>query len=228
MQELIKIWLNGPQNYLLGVEIYNRFGDNSFLKNMFAEGEDEYNSERLLEELKKLYTETNEVISPQIAAKSIQEIPKRSEQNDAPIEVSEAIKQRKQLYFEARDAHSQLKALRNINDDETKEKRRQKAALILGNFDGIKPLWDLTNHYDEFGKLPEAKVVTEVKTEYSMMSEKDLNALWEKNYKYAQKWKNDKSKTEQLKARIKENNQIKTVLGDAFLYTKHKMPTISA
>lgn len=228
MQELIKIWLNGPQDYQLGVEIYNRFGDNSFLKNMFAEGEDDYNSERLLEELKKLYTETDEVIKPQIVAKTIQEIPKRSEQKDAPVEVTEAIKQRKQLYFEARDAHSQLKALRNINDDETKEKRRQKAALILGNFDAIKPLWDLTNHYDEFGKLPEAKVITEEKKEYSMMSEKDLNALWEKNYKYAQKWKNDISKTEQLKARIEENNKIKTVLGDAFLYTKHRMPTISA
>lgn len=228
MQELIKIWLNGTQDYKLGVEIYNRFGDNNFLKNMFADGEDEYNSERLLEELKKLYSETEQVIKPQIAAKSIQEIPKRSEDKDAPTEITEAIKQRKQLYFEARDAHSQLKALRNINDDETKEKRRQKAALILGNFDAIKPLWDLTNHYDEFGKLPEPKAVVSDKKEYSMMSEKDLNALWEKNYKYAQKWKNDMSKTEQLKARIEENNKIKTVLGDAFLYTRHKMPTISA
>ncbi len=229
MQELIKIWLDGPRNYQLGVEIYNRFGDNSFLKSMFAEGEDEYNLERLIEELKELQIVEAQEKSKELRIISpIQEIAKPSELKEAPAEIKEAIQERKRLYFEARDAHSQLKALRNINDDDTKEKRRQKAAIILGNFDAIKPLWDLTNHYDEFGKLPELKVKENTKTDYSLMTDKDLNALWEKNYKYCQKWKNDKSKIEQLQARITENQEIKTVLGDAFHFTKHTMPAISA
>lgn len=231
--ELINLWLNGDRNYKLGVEIYNRFGDNDFLKGILAEGEDDYNHERLIEELKELVkTETKtQSITSESQPKSQRfdyEDVKASELPNAPDEIKEAILERKRLYFDARDAHSQLKALRNLQGDEMKEKRKQLAKTIIQNFDLIKPLWDTTNFYDEFRRLPEAKQKEEeVQSNYALMDNMQLNELWLKNYKYCQKWKADKTKITQLRERIESNQKIQNVLEDAFQYRKYKIPIIS-
>jgi hypothetical protein len=228
--ELINLWLNGDRNYKLGVEIYNRFGDNDFLKGILAEGEDDYNRERLIEELKELL-KTNDIIASEPTPKPQRidyEDVKASELPNAPSEVKEARAERKQLYFEARDAHSQLKALRSLSGDEMKEKRKQLAKSILQNFDLIKPLWDFTNFYDEFQRMPEPKQEEEeTQSNYALMDNMQLNELWLKQYKYCQKWKADKTKINQLKERVKSNKEIQNVLGDAFQYRKYQMPIIA-
>lgn len=228
-KEIIEIWLNGKRDYSLGIEIYNRFGDDDFLKNMFAEADDEWNRERLLEELKALLLMDDYLPTPIVRNMEVEhkfDGIKPSELPNAPDPIKEAIKQRKGLYKEARDAHAQLKALRLVPGNEFKEKRRHLSKLILQNFDLIKPLWDLTNHYDHFLRLPE-KPVSE-STDYTLMSEAELNQLWLKQYKYCQKWKADKTKWPQLQQRVQSNLTIKNILADAFLYAKHCMPDIPA
>lgn len=228
--ELINLWLNGDQNYRLGVEIYNRFGANDFLKSILAEGEDDYNQERLIEELKELLKSTDNIEaepSPKLQRVMYEDV-KASELPNTPAEVKEAIIERKRLYFEARDAHSQLKALRILPGVEMKEKRKQMAKLILQNFDLIKPLWDTTNFYDEFRRLPEPKQKEEeVQSNYALMDDMQLNELWLKQYKYCQKWKADKTKIAQLRERVESNQKIQNVLGDAFQYRKYQMPKIT-
>lgn len=228
--ELINLWLNGDRNYRLGVEIYNRFGANDFLKVILAEGEDDYNRERLIEELKELLKETD--IASEILPKPHRidyDAVKASELINAPYEIKEAIVERKRLYFEGRDAHSQLKALRNMPGEDMAERRKQLAKTILQNFDLIKPLWDTTNFYDEFGRLPEPKPKEEkeVSSSYALMDNMQLNELWLKQYKYCQKWKTEKTKISQVRERIESNQKIQNVLGDAFQYRKYQMPTIA-
>lgn len=232
--ELIEIWLNGNRDYKLGVEIYNRFGDNDFLKNMFAEGEDEWNLERLVDEMKVLLKSKASESTPAMlqAAQTNRRIDfegvKPSELPNAPKKIKEAIAERKRLYFEARDAHSQLKALRLVPGAEIKEKRKELAKLILQNFDLIKPIWDLTNFYDNFQRLPEPKLKEqEPNQNYALIDDMQLNELWLKQYKYCQKWKADKTKLAQLRERIESNQKIQNVLGNAFQYRKHTMPIIA-
>jgi len=50
----ISDWLSGKQDYNTGVELYKKYGTNNYLKELFAEGEDDYNREKLTEELQQL------------------------------------------------------------------------------------------------------------------------------------------------------------------------------
>lgn len=229
--ELINLWLNGNQDYKLGLEIYNRFGDNDFLKSILNNAEDEYNQERLIEELTTLLKvedkQTSEEKPKRFVPKLELEEIKYSELPNAPTEIKSIINERKRLYLEARDAHSQLKAISTLAGVEMKEKRKLLAKLILQNFDLIKPLWDTTNFYDEFKRIPELKQeANEVQVNYSLIGDTQLNEIWLKQYKYCQKWKSDKTKMVQLQNRIKSNEEIQNILGDAFQYRKYQMPAI--
>lgn len=54
MKQQILAWLQGPRVYLEGVELYDRFGFNKQLKNVFAKGNNETTMETLVYELGKL------------------------------------------------------------------------------------------------------------------------------------------------------------------------------
>ncbi|MGN6478522.1 MAG: hypothetical protein ACTHKV_14955 [Flavipsychrobacter sp.] len=50
----IREWLNGHRNYNQGAALYECYGDDPKLKQMFAQGESEYRKERLVKELRAL------------------------------------------------------------------------------------------------------------------------------------------------------------------------------
>jgi len=54
MKEEIKAWLQGPRVYLEGVALFEKYGFNKVLKNVFSKGSSEYNLEMLVYELSTL------------------------------------------------------------------------------------------------------------------------------------------------------------------------------
>jgi hypothetical protein len=226
MFELIDTWLKSNRDYWIGVELYNRFGDDLFLKSMFEEGFDDYNAERLVEELETLKKGIlNRTIAPVFSAEHKPKNTKLpSESDDAPEPVVQKRNRRKYLYATSRDAHSRLKALAKM--PEQREERAKLASLILDNFDEIKPLWDYTNHYDEYRELPKHTESVEVNLE--TLDVVTLNKTYLTDYKYIMKFKNDPKKVELVKARINRINQIQTILEkeDAFLHAGLIVPSI--
>lgn len=60
----IKEWLNGSRNYHQGAALYDAYGDDVLLKQMFAQGESEYRKERLLKALRALLATAKQVAIP--------------------------------------------------------------------------------------------------------------------------------------------------------------------
>lgn len=56
--ESIQTWLDGPQDYASGLQLYLRYGRNEALKSIFGLGQTSYNEKKLLEALRKLLHET--------------------------------------------------------------------------------------------------------------------------------------------------------------------------
>lgn len=52
--ENIQTWLDGPQDYVTGLQLYLRYGQNEALKSIFALGQTSYNEKKLLEVLREL------------------------------------------------------------------------------------------------------------------------------------------------------------------------------
>lgn len=52
--QAIQTWLNSARNYIEGTILYTTYGTNAFLKKRFESGPDEYNKQKLAEELQKL------------------------------------------------------------------------------------------------------------------------------------------------------------------------------
>lgn len=53
LQEILT-WLSDPKDFMRGAELYEKYGSNVFLKKRFAMGENPYNKQLLIEELKQL------------------------------------------------------------------------------------------------------------------------------------------------------------------------------
>ncbi|MBC7509375.1 MAG: hypothetical protein H7320_11615 [Ferruginibacter sp.] len=56
MFETIRTWLNGTREYFTGVAIFNKFSDNTILKEVFSAGKSAYKEERLFDEIKNYYS----------------------------------------------------------------------------------------------------------------------------------------------------------------------------
>lgn len=221
--QLIQAYLAQP-NYAIGVEIYNRLGSNSFLKAVFKTGETPYNKERLHSEIISLESAFKPALSERLAViqSYVTDKAKRlSEQTDAPNEIKEAIAKRKSLYAEARYLKD------NLPKTEDAEKRREMCFRIQSIFSiHLTKLWEFTNYYDTYQKLP--TVFQEVENTFDDEETPVLTKLWHNNYKYVNKYINDKEKLENLQKRIAENETIKAILRErnAFVYESLSMKTI--
>lgn len=243
---LIQTWLDSNREYAIGYEIYRRLGKNNFLKDILADGEDEWNAETLLNELADLAQELAQFASSvapapaHVAANVAQSSPSAkveqilaeerkaaSDRADAPETIKEAIKRRKYLYASSRDAHSKLKVLSTIDTAEAKEQRHALAVKILNSFDEIKTLWDLTNYYDTYRKLPVQP--QELKTDLATLDIATLNQDWLIDYKYILKFRNDTKKRTRVLERISLCTEREKILRlkDAFIHGNLTIPAIT-
>ncbi len=218
MKELITEWFKNP-NYLIGVEIYRRFGSNSFLKNVFATGYSQYNFSRLKDELSQLQLKQADFVAPtvQITIPKTKEI-SPSDSVNAPSEIKQAIEERKNLYAEARVLKFQLPTI------EDQEQRFQNCLKIKQNFIRIAALWELTNFYDKHERLPE--IIQKVESSLDDESSVILNKKWINHYKYIKNFVDNPAKANKVKERYNEAKQIELILieRDLFQYNNLKIP----
>lgn len=236
--ELIQKWLDSGRDYQVGVEIYRRLGDNGFLKKLFIE-EDAWNRKELTEQLIKLLDKLKPSAEHQLSSSSIvankaeiqqllrDELKPSSERMDAPEQIKEAIKRRKFLYAQARDAHSKIKILNETNSVEAKERRLELCTLILNSFDEIKNLWDITNFFDTYKKMPEN--THSVPTNFEQLDIITLNTDWLIDYKYIRKNQKNLALKDRVNERIRNCQAREKILRqkDAFFHEKHTLPDIA-
>lgn len=222
--EAIKLWLDNPQDYRIGVHLYRLFGGNSFQALLFAQAETAFNKKRLIEELSKLLAAApaaSEQKNVPLQAKSkAAKVARASDMADAPPEIKEVVEQRKRLYNESRDCFARMKG------SKSKEERFELAKTIRKNFFEINKIWAITNHFDKTGEIKQ-RVVFEEKLDN--MDYVTLNQKFEAHYKYVMKNQKDETKKDKNLERIRLMHLIKEILikDGAFHFAKYTIPSIT-
>lgn len=245
---LIQTWLNSNRDYSIGYEIFRRLSKNNFLKDLLAT-EDEWNAETLVDELTQLAAQLTAELTQaagQLTERAAQntanaaknssterveqiladERKAPSDRAGAPEAVKEVVRRRKFLYASARDAHGKLKALCSIEGAEAAQQRHALAVEILNTFDEIKTLWDVTNYFDTYLKMPAQP--QELKTDLATLDIATLNQDWLIDYKYITKFRNDTGKRTKVLERISLCAERERILRlkDAFLHGNLTIPDI--
>lgn len=230
--QLISMWLAGNRDFQSGVAIYNRLGSDYMLMTMFEQGYSTYREEQLIEAMNDLLFEigksenpvaTNQTIIHEAAlfvANVENHGVKPSMLPNAPLKVREAVKLRRNLYYEFMRLHALL-------IEQTPRKLRTEYALrILDIFDELKPLWDLTNFYDQYLRLPDEPKIIDIDS----LTIVEANQLYDANYKYVRKFYDDDKKKENLLKRIEESQRLKNRLlkENAFFHERLTFPTVTA
>lgn len=222
--ETIKLWLDNPQDYLIGVHLYRLYSGNGFQTLLFAQAETAFNKKRLIEELSRIVataTAANEPKHEPLKAQNKAAKPlKPSDQDNAPAEIKEVVAERKKLYNVSRDCFAIMKKSKD------KEERFQMAKLIKMNFYQINKIWAITNHFDKTGEVKKQEVYNEDLAELDHVT---LNKRFESHYKYVKKNLSDDTKKDNIQTRITEMTTIKEILikANAFLYTRYTIPTVT-
>lgn len=230
--QLISLWLGGKRNFEAGVEIYNRLGDNYILKMMFEGEKDALLEEELLTAMNDLLIlfgkQTPEETKQEVIEKAVEFVANVENHNirpsdlpNAPVEIKKARAQRKNLYAEY------LRCKAQLEEYVPQDIRKEAALRILDIMDEIKPIWDLTNYYDIYLRMPEHETKDEKKLED--LTDIELNKLYESHYKYVRKFQSDEKKREKCIERITEAEKIKNLLIDnvAFFHEKLSFPSFA-
>lgn len=175
----IELWLNGPRNYIEGVDLYNRHGNSSNLKHILTvNGETPRNRETLAYELTKLSKQeikqpVKQVVAiytpvPQAKQKVESRFNNKSSFQRADEEVNQIIAAKNRLYKEYVAIFHQLIYM-------NEEDRRVNAHKCLDLMEEVQRLWDKIDYYDEHGRLP--VIQTTEKKKVSEMDKAELLAL---------------------------------------------------
>jgi hypothetical protein len=230
--QLISLWLAGDRDFKSGVEIYNRLGNDFMLMTMLEQGYTAYREEQLIEAMNDLLLTIGKSENPVASTETIiyeaalfvanveNHGVKASMLPNAPLVVREAVKKRRNLYYEFMRLHTLL-------IEQTPRKLRTEYALrILDIFDEIKPLWDLTNFYDQHLRLPDEPK----KINIDDLSIVEANKLYNAHYKYVRKFYKDENKKENILQRLEESKRLKNRLTkeNAFFHERLTFPTVAA
>lgn len=144
----IKEWLNGSRNYHQGAALYNAYGDDILLKQMFAQGESEYRKERLLKALRALLATARQVaipVAPEAPPTTVHLHPGESPESRVP--------QEKDPYYDQWILpYREMQRLRGkLIDAPTDEKRGELAHKILKLELQCKGWWDKRDYLLEHG-----------------------------------------------------------------------------
>lgn len=165
--EQIDKWIAEGNPYNDGVAIYAQYGFSLVLKNLFAKGPNNYNTDKLGAELLKLLAKhQHQSVKPKvkkaIRTKSVQKdlskndntttLPKQTPRysqlrvpgynfNDLPEQLKYEWQLRIRLFKEAESHHYRLDTFKTTVD------RRRSVDIILQNFDKIDELWDRLDYW---------------------------------------------------------------------------------
>jgi hypothetical protein len=184
--EQIDKWIADGKPYNDGVAIYAKYGFSLVLKNLFAKGPNNYNTDKLDAELLKLLAKHQHLsvkpkVKKAVRTKSVQKDLSKNDNTTTPQkhtprysqlqvpgynfnELPEQLKYewqlRIKLFKEAESHHYRLDTL------QTEAERKKSVDIILQNFDKIDELWDRLDYWGKHGiVLPEVDPKTAKKTE---------------------------------------------------------------
>ena len=146
----VKRWLSGKRDYTEGVALFLKFGTNDFLKDLLEEGEDDYNREKLEEELGKIGEQVVDQ-KPVEITKKVQSSPIATVEPDfylLPAQVQEWKKEANRKFRE--NAHRQ-KCLEDVKD---KFERGELAHHILMVDDELQALYSKIDYYELHKVMP--------------------------------------------------------------------------
>jgi hypothetical protein len=162
--ELIKKWLSGNRNYIVGAVLYKKFGSDEKLKKLFESRPDAYSQKRLVEELTKMADNKRPPVAPLITDHS-----SRSEMPQSKDPVLKALRNewlvpyKRMCYLQAeldRVTTDDSFPLYDVNDKNSPEaiaKRKPIAFEILELEQQCMQIWARRSHYEKNGSLPEVK-----------------------------------------------------------------------
>lgn len=160
--ELIRKWLSGNRNFIVGVVLYKKFGTDDKLKKLFDGKPDMYLQTRLSEELTKLQGKPRLIVQPK---KKVSEAGAMPESQDPVLKALRnewLVPYKRMCYLQSElDRVSSdeypLYDINNVNSPEAISNRKTIAFEILELEQQCIVIWKRRNHYEKEGKLPEVK-----------------------------------------------------------------------
>jgi hypothetical protein len=149
--ELIKKWLSGKRNYLVGAVLYKQFGSDGLLKKLFEGSRTDHTQQLLEEALSALLQKPKEVLQPAAKKGDADEMPKSEDP------VLEALRNEWLLPYQKMNylRHELDRYLDNTEDEIAK--RKALCDQILELEQQCMKTWTKRDHYMKHGQLPEVK-----------------------------------------------------------------------
>lgn len=153
MLEQLRNWLNGTRDYWIGIVLYDHFGNNDTLKELFKRGESSFNRRKLDESLHAIWDQKNS------------KVPEPAEKLKPPAENSELItacklkadKEYKKI-MNMRAVLFQLTNTKGTLDPNTPDlikKRSQLALEVVSGYNHLSQLYDTVEFVKKTGRLPD-------------------------------------------------------------------------
>jgi hypothetical protein len=163
MSKIIQKWLNGQQNYTVGVAIYKAIGTDKLLKQLFDQPPTDYSKKRLQEELKRLNQAPAAVVATIAAprASTAQEWQEMPSSDDEPV-LRSLQEQWKPIYSQMNYLRHQLDQFKG-NDPVMIEQRKPLVFQILDLEQQCLRIWSRRDHFIQNKRLPEDVVKSKFK-----------------------------------------------------------------
>ncbi|MCK9402907.1 MAG: hypothetical protein M0Q26_05880 [Chitinophagaceae bacterium] len=148
--QLIKNWLNGHRNFTVGLHLYNLYGDDNGLKNLFDSiGETPFTKQKMEQGLQAICDTRKRPPEP------IQEsVLKQMPAGDTDI-LKSIEKEWKPLYKQMVFKQHQMQAYGKDNSTETRTACKELANEILSLEQQVMRIWDKRTYYEKHGRLPD-------------------------------------------------------------------------
>ncbi|MDX3913778.1 MAG: hypothetical protein QHC79_09580 [Pseudosphingobacterium sp.] len=212
MQE-IQAWFKNS-DYREGVDLYNKYGSNSFLKKLFASGPTEYNLTKLREELQAICPTQNPENSQIHVTKSDNSVTKAEEsvtnsQNSNNSEKSDTKPSPKlfeyytQLQKQKQQINRQIERNMSLLDTSRSKNVRFEAAKQILQLDSRKRgIWAKIDYYEEHGRFPDPVALQPVKTD-------ELQRLYVQISKAEKRLKSDKVKDPEKTQKLIDEKRLR-------------------
>lgn len=152
----IERWLNQPnRDYTTGVSLYRRYGNSRFVLDLLSQGADEYNQQRLVQELRQLNVSLSLPSVPATPAEptdavfsSLEAYTRFSVPQQEPIRSEELPESLQLLVVEKSSRYKQCCSLHQRLEYMPSDKERAAAAqLICDHFRRIDEIWQQLDYY---------------------------------------------------------------------------------
>lgn len=147
IQELDQ-WLKGNKNYLAGVALYEKYGDNTTLKGLFRSAHNTWLEGKLISSIQEL-REKAVAIAPIREPKQVKKEPVRVPEYESDNILGVLNKKKGNLFKEAASLHAHLHHM-------TPGELKKAAPKILSNFKEINRIWQVIDNYETTGTVPAA------------------------------------------------------------------------